>query len=72
MDMKVRVQEKFECCGFQNHLVPANSTADYPSCDPVYVSPFLFLSIIVATFNSKCYIHFIITVGLFYFDNEMS
>ncbi|XP_068632430.1 tetraspanin-13 isoform X2 [Battus philenor] len=35
MDVKEQVQERFQCCGFQNRLIPVNGTADYPSCDIV-------------------------------------
>ncbi|XP_013181287.1 PREDICTED: tetraspanin-13 isoform X1 [Papilio xuthus] len=35
MDVKEEVQERFKCCGFQDRSIPANGTADYPSCDIV-------------------------------------
>ncbi|CAK1601009.1 unnamed protein product [Parnassius mnemosyne] len=35
MDVKEQVQQRFQCCGFQNRLIPVNGSADYPSCDLV-------------------------------------
>ncbi|XP_013136902.1 PREDICTED: tetraspanin-13 isoform X2 [Papilio polytes] len=35
MDVKEQVQERFKCCGFQDRHIPANGTADYPSCDVI-------------------------------------
>lgn len=37
MDVKEQVQERFQCCGFQNRA-PENGTAEHPSCDLVDVS----------------------------------
>lgn len=38
MDVKERVQERFQCCGFQSRA-PENGTAEHPSCQIVDVSP---------------------------------
>ncbi|XP_050347170.1 tetraspanin-13 isoform X1 [Nymphalis io] len=35
LDVKEQVQERFQCCSFQNRIMPPNTTVDYPSCSLV-------------------------------------
>lgn len=50
MDVRKQIQERFQCCGFQGRVMPANMTIDYPSCDYVDVSClFLFSALVRVT-----------------------